>query len=141
MINGAYILTACCISALSLIDRFIIKRREVSIISVSKADSDDRYIRFVLNFNIKHKLQNAYVTYTLRDQKNPATVITGKQRTLEFSSKGDNSEYLLINKKLVRNGDWVLDLKIESSGSRVNPLYKLFPIVSFCKKEFLINEA
>ncbi|MCG3884179.1 hypothetical protein I3271_05715 [Photobacterium leiognathi] len=141
MITGTYVLTSLCCVGLSVMDRLILKRRAVDIISIEQATSTEQYVRFVLNFKIKHKLQNATITYTLRDRKNPATVIAGKDRTLEFSEVGVNSEYLLFNKKLVSDGDWVLDLKVVSSGSRINPLYKLFPIITTIKKEFFLNET
>lgn len=137
--TGGYILTATCCVAISLIDRLFIKRRTIKINGINKADDSDQYVRFVLDFNIKQKLQNATVAYTLRDKKNPATVIAGKTRTLEFSKIGDNSEYLLFNHKLVTAGEWMLDLKITSSGSRINPFYKLFPITTTLRKEFLIK--
>ena len=137
--TGLHILTASCLVAISLLDRSLLKRREIKINDVKLADNSDQYIRFVLDFSIKQKLQNAAVTYTLRDKNNPATVVTGKARTLEFSKIGDNSEYLLINKKLVKSGTWDLDVKVISSGSRINPFYKLFPITTTLRKEFLIK--
>lgn len=136
---SAYLLSGIFVALSGIVDRCLLKRRKVEISNINRDENDGSYVRFVLNFKISNKLHNAKVKYTLRDLKNPSTVIAGKTRTLEFSSIGDNSEYLLFNKKLIKPGDWVLDVKIESSGSRLNPLYKLFPIITTIRKGFYIE--
>ncbi|MGX9459428.1 hypothetical protein ACWU37_21090 (plasmid) [Photobacterium damselae subsp. damselae] len=140
MVISGYLLPCVGIAVSAALDRFVLKRRMVTINSIHRASNDDQYVRFVIDFDVKQKLRTATITYTLRDKEHPATVIAGKTRTLEFSNVGNNSEYLLFNKKLINNGDWLLDVKVESSGSRINPLYKLFPIVSTVnRKEFHID--
>ncbi|GAL07969.1 LYDB [Photobacterium aphoticum] len=125
---------------LAIIDRFMLERRKVHIVDVEKCEDDARHIRFAMRFQTKHKLRGSRVSYTLRDKKDPTTVINGKERPLDFSHTGENNEFLLFNKKLLTEpGRWVLDVKITSDGSRINPLYKIFPIETTFTKEFEIE--
>ncbi|HIF9347117.1 TPA: hypothetical protein ACX6RX_003228 [Photobacterium damselae] len=135
----SYTIAVGSLIALSLIDRYALQRRKVNICSVVRDGEDHDCLRFALNFEIKQKLINANVSYTLRDKKDPTTVITGKQRPLDFSPVGCNSEFLLFNKKYISDGEWVLDVKIESFGSKINPFYKISPIVTTFRKEFSIG--
>ncbi|UTM60485.1 hypothetical protein L4174_023760 (plasmid) [Photobacterium sp. CCB-ST2H9] len=138
-ISTSHLLTGGCLIIAAVVDRFVLRRRQVELLAVEKSQDDERYCRFSMTFRTKHILQNATVSYTIRDKQNPTTVINGKTRTLDFSKVGTNSEYLLFNKKLVNPGVWVLDVKIESSGSRINPLYKIFPLINQAKKEFILE--
>lgn len=132
-----YLASAGIFLTMAAFDRFLLKRRKVEILEIQRAEDDDSYIRFALSFHTKQQLRGSRVSYTLRDKKNPRTVIAGKERPLDFSSCGTNNEFLLFNKKLINDkGDWVLDVKITSDGSRVNPLYKIFPIETTARKEF-----
>lgn len=132
-----YLTSAGILLSMAALDRVFLKRRQVNIVSLERAEDDERYIRFAMEFETRQKLRGCRVSYTLRDKKNPRTVITGKERPLDFSVRGTNNEYLLFNKKLIdQHGEWVLDVKIISDGSRVNPLYKIFPVETTAHKEF-----
>lgn len=132
-----YLAYAGALIGLIAFDRFVLQRRKVNIIQVTRASNDERHVRFAMEFSIGQKLRGCRVSYTLRDKKNPRTVINGKERPLDFSHRGVNNEYLLFNKKLLgQGGDWVLDIKITSDGSRINPLYKYFPIETTYRQEF-----
>lgn len=135
----SYSLTIGAIVVAAMIDRCLLKRRKIDVISVSRDKDDHNCIKFAMQFSLKQKLLNATVAYTLRDKKNPRTVLTGKCRQLDFSHVGLNSEYLLFNKKYITPGSWVLDVKVESYGSRINPFYKIFPLVTTYQKEFKID--
>lgn len=130
------IVAVCTIAAL---DRFYLKRRCVDINSIYQAQSDDLTHRFVIGFSINEKLLSSSITYTLRDKNNPKTVVSGKPRTLEFSPTGANEEYLLFPRHLIKSGKWILDVKVTSFGSRINPFYKLFPITKTESREFQID--
>lgn len=92
-------------------------------------------------FNAYLPLLYSHVTYTLRDAKHPTTVITGKTRTLEFSRQGRNNEFLIIKAELLTPGDWIVDVKIESIGCRINPFYKIRPLTSHRKRTVTITKG
>ncbi|MGL5629146.1 MAG: hypothetical protein ACRDDO_08485, partial [Plesiomonas shigelloides] len=82
------------------------------------------------------------VTYELRDAKCPTTVIAGKERRLDFAKKGDNEEFLLIRRGLVQEGGaWILNAEISTVGCWLNPIYKLFPIITKVSEGFNITLA
>ena len=139
MTDGSYILTAIGFVVVSLADRAFLRRRKIHINNVYRDSDNDKYIRFVIDFVVREKLHHAHISYTLRDKKNPATVLVGRSRSIEFSDLGLNSEYLLFNKEHLSHGEWILDLKVVTSGSRINPFYKLFPTNTVIKREFLIK--
>ena len=66
--------------------------------------------------------------YSLRDSKNPTAVITGKTRPLDLSVKGMNEEYLLIDQRYLEAGTWLLSVRVTHGNSRMNPLYRIFPV-------------
>ena len=138
-----YLLYAVIFILLSVIDRFLLKRRKVELISVNYLEPDnqnDLYLKFSLDFFSKRNLISSELMYTLRDKNNPTTVITGKSRSLNFSKIGKNSEYLLIKKSLIdETGYWTLDVSVTTTGSKINPLYKIFPQKTHLKKEFFIH--
>lgn len=122
--------------ALAAIDRFYFKRRSIDLQNVYHAGTDESSLKFALGFSISQKLKSSSLVYTLRDVKNPSTVIAGKPRTLDFSAIGASEEYLIFPKHLVKDGKWRLDVKAVSTGSSINPLYKIFPITSVMSREF-----
>lgn len=126
---AAFLLLSACA------DRFVLRRREISIHNIYFAGDDESSYKFAINFSIEQHLQDSSIIYTLRDVKNPSTVISGKPRTLEFSQLGGNEEYLIFPKHLISAGRWRLDVKITSSGSRLNPFYKIFPIKKIISKD------
>lgn len=140
-IDGAYVAGTI---TLLVLDRFTLRRQKVKILQLQKSEDDSDYIKFSLSFFVRKRLNSCVLSYTLRDKKDPTTVFNGKPRPLDFSKKGTNSEYLLFNRKLLDSyrkqqngcGEWILDVKITSSGSLINPLYKIFPITAHSRKEF-----
>lgn len=128
------------IAATAAFDRFVLKRRKVTVKNIDFIDVKGEHLRFSLKFHIGQKLLNGRVYYSLRDKKNPRTAIYGKIPTLEFSDVGDNEEFILIPKELQTSpGYWVMDVKVLSSGSRINPLYKILPIETHITKEFYLE--
>lgn len=130
---------------IALADRFLLRRNTVKIESVSE-QHDDKTIRFALNFRAKRAYLSGKLSYSLRNKKHPTSVVT-HSRLLDFSSNGKNSEFLTFDVaqlqkesgEAARSQTWVLHIKIENSCSRWNPLYKIFPTVTFFKKEFFIE--
>ncbi|HEY3591679.1 MAG TPA: hypothetical protein VGL07_16690 [Buttiauxella sp.] len=116
--------------ALVFFDRAILRRKKIKTISVKRASSSEKAIRFELSFHtIGYRLHGAQVDYSLRDKNQPKTVIKGKSRTLDFSAVGANNEYLEINKhQIATAGQWELYIKVIYGYSMWNPLYKIFPL-------------
>lgn len=123
-----------------LVERFSLKRSGVKIISLGMEKEDDEFYRFSMRYTVKKKLRHSQVQYELRDAKRPTTVIAGKSRTLDFSGKGENDEFLLIRKSLIQDGgEWKLNVRIATAGSRWNPFYKLFPVEVSASETFHIE--
>ncbi|MCG6387483.1 hypothetical protein [Vibrio fluvialis] len=126
-------------------DRFLLRRNTVKIESVSEMH-DDKTIRFALNFRAKRAFLSGKLSYSLRNKKHPTSVVT-HSRLLDFSHNGLNSEFLTFDViqlqqesgEPVRGQSWELHIKIERSCSRWNPLYKIFPTVTYHKEEFNIE--
>lgn len=138
--------------ALAVIDRFVIRRGRIELSELigagfvekptSKTDTKPQsFFRLQISFKAFPPLIFSRVTYTVRDKLNPATVISGKDRTLDFSLKGHNAEYLLIREDLLTDGEWIADVKIESLGCRINPLYKIFPMSSHMRSDVVIKKG
>ncbi len=132
---------------IAVLDRFLLKRRKLKIFSVERSQDDTDHVRFEVGFNVPSKLISGEIVYTIRDKQNPKTVIQGKERVLDFSEVGANTEYLLFNKKLFESykrnrdlGRWILNVKLVTSGSRINPLYKIFPLSVETEREFNLDE-
>lgn len=137
---NVYLISSGIVIAAAAFDRFVMKRRKVTVKDIEFVDVKGEHLRFSLKFSIKQKLLQSHVSYTLRDKKNPRTVIYGKTRTLEFSDVGDNEEFILLPKKLQTSpGYWVMDVKVSSAGSRINPFYKILPIETHITKEFYLE--
>lgn len=129
MLSQSVIATAALTAA--VIDRVLFKRKQVIILRIDEAVDQGRAIGFPVMFKNKVKhLKGALIEYWLRDTSNPTTVINGKPRTLDISSKGVNEEYLLIDKKYLSSGTWELHVRITHGNCRWNPLYRLFPVQS-----------
>lgn len=125
-----FVIWSVVVLLLALMDRFVIRRGRCELNSVNGGGFKDGFFRVGISFNAHPPLIFSQVSYTLRDANHPTTVITGKTRTLEFSRPGQNSEFLLVKSDLLTDGDWIVDVKIESIGCRINPLYKICPITS-----------
>lgn len=133
VISGAVVLL------IALADRYIIRRGCVKLLDVKKGESNKDYARFELSFKSSQRFIRSELTYTVRDKEEPTTVVHGKNGALDFSHKGLNREYLLVDKKLLHSGTWVVDVKVTTTGSRINPLHKIFPIETHIKKEVEIT--
>lgn len=126
---------------LALMDRFIIRRGRCELIEITDGGYKDGFFRVGISFHAFPPLIFSQVSYTLRDVDHPTTVIAGKARTLEFSRRGVNSEFLLVKSELLSEGQWIADVKIESIGCRINPFYKIHPITSHMQREIHITKG
>jgi hypothetical protein len=137
---SVYVIWSAIAILLALMDRFIMRRGRCQLLSVSGGGFKDGFYRVGISFNAYPPLMFSQVSYTLRDANHPTTVITGKTRTLEFSRRGLNSEFLLVKSELLTPGDWIVDVKIESIGCRINPFYKICPITSHQQRTVHVNK-
>jgi hypothetical protein len=112
-------------------DRWLLARAAVTITKVKQHKNMDGMIRFALHYKMKNLPAWSEIRYSLVDKKNPATIISGKTRGLDFSKLGLNAEYLLLREDIVSGGDWELKIKITTVAGRLNPLYSLFPSQTF----------
>lgn len=112
----------------SLVDRFIFIRGKLDINKVDHHLNADGMIRFAVHYMIGHVPAWSEIRYSLVDMNNPTTVISGKTRGLDFSKKGANAEFLLFKQDIVKEGDWILKIKVTTTAGRLNPLYSLFPV-------------
>lgn len=138
------------IVALLMADRFLVRRGRIELTELSGAGfvmqasskrpqaKEELFYRLHIAFRAYPPLIFSRVTYTIRDLNCPTTVVSGKSRTLDFSLHGHNEEYLLIRADLLESGAWVADVRVDSLGCRVNPLYKIFPLASHMRKEVMI---
>lgn len=126
--------------AAALGDRFIFTRKKVSLVSCGTATVRDHAIAFPVRFNIScaGKLTGASVEYWLRDSNNPTVVISGKQRTLDLSKKGVSDEFLLIDTRHLATAEWVLTVRVTHGNSRLNPLYRIFPLQETITQKYQI---
>lgn len=137
VVTSTYVVSAACLLAVATFDRLFLQRGEIDLIKVEAAGQDDenKFFRFALTFKTRHRLLKSELKYTVRDKKNPITVISGKTRTLDFSDVGLNQEFLLIKREMLTSGQWIIDVEATSLGSRINPLFKIFPITSRIREE------
>ena len=99
----------------------------------------DNAIAFPVSLKAKQSsVTGAQIEYWLRDKRDPTTVISGKARTLEFTAKGDSREHLLIDTRYLDDSCWLLTVRITHGNSRLNPLYRVFPIRKVLSREFNI---
>ena len=135
MVNIPYLASAGVILIASSIDRFFLRRGEVEIVRAVQCNKNKK--RFALRFTVKHNLRNCYLTYTIRDKEHPTTVYAGRSRTLDFSRIGTNEEFIFFDDcDFPPHSDWQLDIQISScTGSYINPLYKIFPLITRFKSE------
>jgi hypothetical protein len=136
---GPNILSAIALLLVAVIDRYLIRKGTVQLVSIKPGPYRDEFARFELEFNSNQRFIKSELTYTVRDKEHPTTVIQGKSGTLDFSKKGLNREFLLIDKKLLCSGPWIVDVKVTTTGSRLNPLHKIFPIETHIKQEVEIT--
>ncbi|CAH3933226.1 TPA: hypothetical protein ACGFAK_004609 [Serratia marcescens] len=123
--------------AAALADRFLFKRRKAIVQDTGSEEYIDEVIRFPVSFlTTCRNVKGARVEYCLRDKKDPTTVITGKARSLFISDKGLTREFLFFNRRYLKSGNWELVVRMTHGDSRINPLYRLFPVQSVVTKVF-----
>lgn len=121
----------------ALADRYLFKRRKVIAQKIGEEEYSDEVIRFPVSFKTTcRNVKGARVEYCLRDKKDPTTVITGKARSLFISEKGVTREFLFFNRRYLKDGNWELVVRMTHGDSRINPLYRLFPVQSVVTKVF-----
>lgn len=125
---------------LSVMDRFIFVRGRLVIDKVDHHLNADGMIRFAFHYTIGQIPAWSEIRYSLVDRNNPATVISGKTRGIDFSSKGANAEFLLFKQDIVKEGDWIIKIKVTTTAGRLNPLYSLFPVQTFHSKSVRISK-
>ncbi len=135
---------------LLLLDRFVLRRGRIALNELTgdgfvkrentkRPQHTDWFYRLHIVFTAYPPLVFSKVTYTLRDKERPTTVITGKDRTLDFSAKGNNQEFLWIKADMLSTGPWIADVRVESMGCRYNPFYKIFPMTSHLRCELSVE--
>ena len=137
--NGFYydanVISALIIMLIAILDRYVIRNGSVKLLEVKAAQPTAEYARFELAYKSTQRFIKSELVYTVRNKEDPTTVIHGKTGSLDFSHKGLNREFLLIDKKLLNEGEWVVNVKVTTTGSRINPLHKIFPIETKIQRE------
>lgn len=132
----------CGIAIFAVADRFILGRKKIDLIDIGEPESvANNTLAFPISLRAKRtRITGAQIEYWLRDKRDPTTVISGKSRTLEFTSKGDSREFLLIDNRYLEASDWELTVRITHGNSRINPLYRVFPIQKVLSRKFQITK-
>lgn len=118
---------AALLLVLAILDRCLLCRGRVKILSLSNRPPYlDKYC-FSVRFHTQGALMFSQIEYHLRSKEDPTMVIVGKARTLDFAHQGENHETLLFDKAYVKSGTWDLCVIVTNQGSRINPFYMLFP--------------
>lgn len=130
-------------AAAMVIDRCVFIRKKVALLGCGSAVVRDNAIAFPVKFDIScaGKLTGAKVEYWLRDSNNPTVVISGKQRTLDLSPKGVSEEFLLIDNRYLESGTWELTVRVTHGNSRLNPLYRIFPLQDTATKKYQLIKS
>lgn len=137
--SGTYQFWVILISLLAIADRFWWRNGSVSLRDIDRPSYTEKFFRVGLAYLSNQRFIKSELNYTIRDTQDPTTVIAGKTRSLDFSKPGLNREFLLIDKKLLTSGTWVVDVKVTTTGSRINPLHKIFPITTHIKRQVEIS--
>ncbi|MGL5103071.1 MAG: lysis protein [Plesiomonas sp.] len=126
--------------AVAVIDRLLLKRKQITVLSVGSVTDRGRAFAFPVRFhNRSGVLKGAYVEYWLRDTSDPTTVINGKCRTLDITKKGTSEEFLLVDKKYITSGEWELHIRVTHGNCRWNPLYRWFPVQSNFQQNYILH--
>lgn len=117
-------------AAAMVVDRCAFTRKKVSLLGCGAATVRGNALAFPVRLSIAcvGKLAGAKIEYWLRDSNDPTVVISGKQRTLDLSPKGVSEEFLLIDTRYLEPGEWSLTVRVTHGNSRLNPLYRIFPL-------------
>lgn len=126
-----------------VVDRSVFARKKVELMGCGEAVVRDNALAFPIKFDIAcaGKLTGAKVEYWLRDSNNPTVVISGKQRTLDLSPKGISEEFLLIDNRYLESGAWELTVRLTHGNSRLNPLYRIFPLQNTVTKKYQLTKS
>lgn len=125
--------------AVLILDRWVFRAGTVKLVEIGEVKYSDEFAMIGLEYNSNQRFIKSTLTYTVRDTNDPTTVINGKARSLDFSKKGMNNEFLLIKKNLLKSGDWVVDVKVSTTSSRINFFHSIFPIETHIQKQVEIK--
>lgn len=125
---------------LTAFDRVMLRRKNVVLHRIGAAHLKPEALAFPITLDVRRGwLSDARVEYSLQDLKNPSVVIAGKTRAIDTSRKGRREEFLLINSRYIESGLWDLRVRVINGNCRLNPLYRIFPLVDFMEKQYRIT--
>jgi len=126
-----------------VVDRCMFARKKVALLGCGTAVVRDNALAFPVRLDITcaGKLAGAKIEYWLRDSNDPTVVISGKQRTLDLSPKGVSEEFLLIDTRYLAQGEWSLTVRVTHGNSRLNPLYRIFPLEDTVSKTYQLKKT
>ncbi len=130
-------------AAAMVADRCVFARKKVELLGCGTAVARDNALAFPVRLNIAcaGKLAGAKIEYWLRDSNDPTVVISGKQRTLDLSPKGVSEEFLLIDTRYLEPGEWLLTVRVTHGNSRLNPLYRIFPLQDTISRKYQLSKS
>ena len=130
-------------AAAMVVDRCVFARKKVALLGCGTAVVRDNALAFPVRLDIScaGKLAGAKIEYWLRDSNDPTVVISGKQRTLDLSPKGVSEEFLLIDTRYLEPGEWYLTVRVTHGNSRLNPLYRIFPLEEPVSKKYHLKKS
>lgn len=130
-------------AAAMVVDRCAFARKKVSLLGCGAATVRGNALAFPVRLSIAcvGKLAGAKIEYWLRDSNDPTVVISGKQRTLDLSPKGVSEEFLLIDTRYLELGEWSLTVRVTHGNSRLNPLYRIFPLQDTVTKTYQLSKS
>ena len=130
-------------AAAMVVDRYALARKKVSLLGCGAAMVRGNALAFPVRLSIAcvGKLAGAKIEYWLRDSNDPTVVISGKQRTLDLSPKGVSEEFLLIDTRYLEPGEWYLTVRVTHGNSRLNPLYRIFPLQDTVTRTYQLSKS
>lgn len=130
-------------AAAMVVDRCAFARKKVSLLGCGAATVRGNALAFPVRLSIAcvGKLAGAKIEYWLRDSNDPTVVISGKKRTLDLSPKGVSEEFLLIDTRYLEPGEWSLTVRVTHGNSRLNPLYRIFPLQDTVTRTYQLSQT
>jgi len=130
-------------AAAMVVDRCAFARKKVSLLGCGVATVRGNALALPVRLSIAcaGKLAGAKIEYWLRDSNDPTVVISGKQRTLDLSPKGVSEEFLLIDTRYLEPGEWSLTVRVTHGNSRLNPLYRIFPLQDTVTRTYQLSKS
>lgn len=140
MLTSTLIATGALVAA--IVDRVVLARKKIVVLDLGEPVERGEFIDVPFRY-VNHcpNLRGAWVEYWLKDENNPALVLSGKHRTLDLSPVGLNAEFLSFRKEYVTEGEWTLYVRVTHGDCRWNPFYRLFPLQSTVKKFLIFNKG